>query len=152
MTISAWAVRLSGSESEDRGRGRATSRWEAERVDVGCEAKERAEKQRQMAPAREPEAPVPRQRNGAQVLLAQLLEAAQEETRQGATQCLGLAQLELGHGPGRSTSNVPFAPWRPGRASVRRSGGAVNVARASQRHRIICGACRSVFAMPSRQR
>lgn len=85
-------------------------------------AKERAEKQkRQLAPAQPPEMPVPRQRNGAQVLLASLLEAAQEESRVGATQ-----QIHI---------QCPFC-------------NAVNAARASQRHRIICGACRSVFAVP----
>jgi len=87
-------------------------------------AKERAEKQRrQIAPAQPTsEMPIPRQRNGAQVLLAQLLEAAQEESRVGATQ-----QIHI---------QCPFC-------------GAVNAARASQRHRIICGNCRSVFAVPN---
>lgn len=86
-------------------------------------AKERAEKQRrQIAPAQPSGEMPPRQRNGAQVLLAQLLEAAQEERRVGATQ-----QIHI---------QCPFC-------------NAVNAARATQRHRIICGACRSVFAVPA---
>ncbi|CAJ1391945.1 unnamed protein product, partial [Effrenium voratum] len=83
-------------------------------------AKERAEKRQPPAvqsPSREPP-----QRNGAQVLLASLLEAAREEGRVGATQ-----QIRI---------QCPFC-------------NAVNAARASERHRVICGACRSVFAVPS---
>ncbi|CAE7856397.1 unnamed protein product [Symbiodinium microadriaticum] len=90
-------------------------------------AKVRAEKQRQpltQSPSRdaEPRRPGGPPQGGAQVLLASLLEAAREEGRLGATR-----QLRI---------QCPFC-------------GVVNAARASERHRVICGACRSVFAVPS---
>ncbi|CAE7038557.1 unnamed protein product [Symbiodinium sp. CCMP2592] len=90
-------------------------------------AKVRAEKQRQplatQSPSREAEPRRPAgPAGGAQVLLASLLEAAREEGRLGATR-----QLRI---------QCPFC-------------GVVNAARASERHRVICGACRSVFAVPS---
>ncbi|CAE7413103.1 unnamed protein product [Symbiodinium pilosum] len=88
-------------------------------------AKERAEKQRQPVATPSPHGrerePGSRPGNG-QVLLASLLEAAREEGRLGATR-----QIRI---------QCPFC-------------GVVNGARASERHRVICGACRSVFAVPS---
>jgi len=74
-----------------------------------------------------PALPVPGQQrapghHGAQLLLASLLEAAREENRGPATSLMRI--------------QCPFC-------------GAINQARASQRHRIICGACRSVFAVPA---
>jgi len=91
-------------------------------------AKERAERQRLAAAVM----PAPRQaargrglepgRPGAELLLASLLEAAREGHR--------------GHAPTAIRIQCPFC-------------GAVNQARAGAGHRVMCGGCRSVFAVPS---
>jgi len=96
-------------------------------------AKQRAEKQQQpihLQPGQggPSPAPVPGQpreapgHHGAQLLLASLLEAAREESHGHAT-----TQIQI---------RCPFCS-------------AVNQVRASERHRIICGACRSMFAVPA---
>jgi len=93
-------------------------------------AKERVEKQRQALMQQPP----PRQRGqgpgrggepgraGAELLLASLLEAAREGNR--------------GTVPAAIRIQCPFC-------------GAVNSARAAAGHRVICGGCRSVFAVPA---
>lgn len=95
-------------------------------------AQERAEKERQAAaamppprPARPPSQAGPQgdpQRAGATLLLASLLEAAREGNR-GVT----LPAIRI---------QCPFC-------------GAVNQARAAAGHRVICGGCRSFFAVPT---